>query len=145
MGKSTKVRPKGALAGASVLELYSEIERRKSHLLKLVRRYERLVEQTNALRAKIEASGGFAGGSGLLRRPRARNRVSLATLMQTVLAGKELSVDELTSAVIEKGYKSTSPNLRAIVNKTLITNAKFKRVSRGIYANRPQAGAPRRG
>jgi len=98
-------------------------------------RYQRLLERTNRLRAEIEAQGGFGiGGSGI--HIRARNKIGLAKMMQSVLAGKSLSVDELTTEVINRGFRSTSPKLRAIINQTLIKNPAFKRVSRGVYTNK---------
>lgn len=125
--------PKHKLASVSVRDLYSEIERRKAVIQKLMRRYERLLEQTDRLKEQIEAHGSFAAVGDSSRRRRARNNMSLLEVMEEVLAGKELSVDQVTKAILQKGYKSTSRQFRAIVNRALITNPKFKRVSRGIY------------
>src|SRR5260221_463504 len=97
------IRPKKVLAKVPVQDLYSEIERRKSIVRKLVRRYERLMEQTNRLKVEIEAHGGFGKDGALIKRPRAQNKISLVTVVQSVLAEKELSVDEITREVLNRG------------------------------------------
>jgi hypothetical protein len=44
-----------------------------------------------------------------------------------------MSVKELAEAVQRKGYRSTSPNFRLIVNAALLKGGTFKRVGRGQY------------
>jgi hypothetical protein len=123
-------------------ELYAELQQRKSRAQRLVRRYQRLLEQTNKLRAQIEAEGGSVpGGPALMPgigRVRPVNRMSLADMMQKVLSGKTLSVDEVTKGVLEAGYRTSSSRLRVMVNLTLIKDPRFKRVSRGIYTTAKQ-------
>lgn len=114
--------------------LYAELQQRKSRAQGLLRRYERLLEQTNDLRAQIEAEGGFVpGGPPGSVRVRPVNRMSLVDTMQKVLSGKTLSVDEVTKGVLDAGYKTSSSKLRVMVNLTLIKDPRFKRVSRGVY------------
>jgi len=120
-------------------ELYAELQQRKARAQKLVQRYERLIQQTDKLRAEIEAQGGFVPDvpqATMPARTRPFNKMSLAKVMQKVLAGKQLSVDEVTLGVLEAGYKSSSPRLRSIVNLTLIKDPTFKRVSRGVYTTK---------
>jgi hypothetical protein len=94
-----------------------------------------MVAQANVLRAEIDALGGLRA-SRALGDTRQRNLHTLPSLVRSALAGKRLTVDEITQAVLAGGYVTSSPNLRAIVNKTLITNKAFKRVSRGVYSLR---------
>jgi hypothetical protein len=136
MPKHHKGRQKPILTEVPVEDLQLELERRKAFVRDLLRRYEHLVTESNRLRAEIEKHGGFGGPNALLPRPRPRNRSSLAAVLVQVLKGRELSVDELTRAVLETGYYSTSPNLKAIVHKTLLTSPQFKRVARGVYSVR---------
>jgi hypothetical protein len=120
-------------------DLYAELEQRKARAQSLVRRYERLLQQTDKLRAEIEAHGGFVpevAHAGMPARKRPFNKMSLAKVMQKVLAGKQLSVDEVMQGVLEAGYKSSSARLRSIVNLTLIKDPTFKRVSRGVYTTK---------
>jgi hypothetical protein len=118
-------------------DLYAELQQRKSRAQKLVSKYERLLAQTKELRAQIEAEGGFVPSEplpgGAPGRVRPVNTMSLANTIQKVLAGKTLSVDEVTRKVVEEGYKSSSSKLRVMVNLTLVKDPRFKRVSRGVY------------
>jgi hypothetical protein len=118
-------------------DLYAELQQRKQRAQKLVSRYERLLAQTKELRAQIEAEGGTVPAepppSAALSRVRPLNTMSLANMIQKVLAGKTLSVDEVTQRVVEEGYKSSSSKLRVMVNLTLVKDPRFKRVSRGVY------------
>jgi hypothetical protein len=88
------------------------------------------MERATALRAQIEAAGGCIRGASSAR---TRNETSLVETLAKALAGKTLSVDEATQAVLAAGYRSTSPELRKIVNITLSRSGRFERVGRGRY------------
>lgn len=59
--------------------------------------------------------------------------MSLADALAKALNGKTMSVTELAEEVQRKGYRSTSPNFRLIVNAALLKGDGFKRVGRGQY------------
>src|SRR2546429_331501 len=75
--------------------------------------------------------GGGAGG----RAVRARNAVSVVPPMEGVVrkARKPMRVGEITEKVLAGGYRSTSPQFRAIVNQMLIKEKRFVSAGRGIY------------
>ena len=52
---------------------------------------------------------------------------------QSIRPGKPIRVGEILDGVLESGYRSTSPNFRAIVNQTLIKAKQFVATSRGVY------------
>lgn len=133
---------KRALASVSVVELKAEINRRKKRIHTLVRKRNRLMEQLQRLDSEIEAEGGSefvkmsGAASGGARRGggrRPRNEANLADSMVAVLQGKTMGVTELSEAVQNAGYRTSSPNFRTIVNQTLIKDKRFKRVERGQY------------
>ena len=66
------------------------------------------MERAAALRAAIEAAGGASYASSAIR---IRSKTSLVEALAKALAGKTASVDEATQAVLEAGYRSTSPEL----------------------------------
>jgi hypothetical protein len=91
------------------------------------------IERT--LRSLDEEIRAIGGGTAGLRAVRARNEVSLITAIENVLeaAGKPLRVGEILDGVLDSGYRSTSPNFRAIVNQTLIKEKQFVATQRGMY------------
>ena len=61
--------------------------------------------------------------------------MSLPEAITAVLKGKKaVAVAEIARAVREAGYRSASKSFRSLVNKTLITDKRFRSVSRGRYA-----------
>ena len=84
---------------------------------------------------------GRPPGSGAKRGPgrppgsgRGRNAMSLVESLAATLRGKTMGVSEVSDAVQQAGYKTTSPNFRTIVNQALIGNPKrFRKVARGQY------------
>src|SRR5229473_1219265 len=86
------------LSKISVNDLYGELLQRRARVQKLIRRYERLQAQIQMMRREIEANGGFKAYkvlSGRSSTSRAQNQVPLPKVIQSVLAGKELSIDEI--------------------------------------------------
>ena len=59
--------------------------------------------------------------------------MNLVQALAKVLKGRSMGVTEVSHAVQEAGYRTTSPNFRTIVNQTLIKSPLFKRLSRGQY------------
>lgn len=118
----------------SINELQQMLNRSRTQLTRLMRQRSRLQGQLDGLDRQIEKLGGnaVAGGGG---RVRAKNAVSLADSIAKVLGGngKPMPVREIVSAVRAAGYRSSSPNFRAIVNQTLIKDKRFVAGGRGMY------------
>jgi hypothetical protein len=86
-------------------------------------------------RAEIASLGGAANGR--VGRPpgpgrkRPKNEASLIDALAAVLKGKTMGAAEAMEAVQGAGYRSSSPNFKAMVNGTLIKKKYFRRVERG--------------
>lgn len=126
-------RSGGTLSGMSVHELKRELAKRQRNLTSLHRRRSSLVEKLKALDVEIASLGGAigTGPDGVRRRP--RNDKNLVQALAEALDGKTMSVTEVAEDVQRRGYVTTSPSFRTIVNQTLINSGKFKRVGRGLY------------
>lgn len=66
-------------------------------------------------------------------RKRPRNESNLIEVLAAVLKGKTMGVAEAMEAVQTAGYRSSSPNFKAMVNGSLIKKKYFRRVERGRY------------
>src|SRR4051812_6831856 len=100
----------GGLAGLSVSELRRELIRRERTVGGLVRRRERLIAKVRDLEAKIMEHGGAARGGGLTLRKRPKNDMNLVQALSKVLSDKVMSVTDVSQAVQDAGYKTTSPS-----------------------------------
>ncbi len=123
----------GSLSGLSVHELKRELSRRQRNLTALHRRRSSMMDKIKALDVEIAGLGGVigAGPDGVRRRP--RNDKNLIEALTEALSGKTMSVTDVAEDVQRRGYVTTSPSFRTIVNQTLINSGKFKRISRGQY------------
>ena len=133
------VRTRGGLSGYSVSVLETEIMRRQRKISTLQRKYNRLMTAAGKVERQIMSHGGSVNGSarvhgrGLTGRRRPKNDMNLVEALARVLKGRSMGVTEVSHAVQEAGYRTTSPNFRTIVNQTLIKSNLFKRLSRGKY------------
>jgi len=120
-----------AFGDFSIGQLEKLLETRRTKLQKVVKQRERLARQLRTLDERIRALGGQGSGAGT----RPRNAKSLVAVMEEVLkgAGKPMNVGDITTAVERRGYRSSSPNFRSIVNQTLIKEKQFAQASRGVY------------
>lgn len=116
-------------------DLRRELKRRErrigTHVRRLTKKRERLMQQLASIDAEIAQYGGAIPRGSV--RKRAQNKMNLADALAKVLKSATMSVTEVSEAVQEAGYKTTSPNFRTIVNQTLIKDPRFKRVGRGQY------------
>ena len=65
---------------------------------------------------------------------KAGTQKSLGSLLAEVAKGREsLAVADAAKLVLEKGYKSRTKNFHLAVNKALMRDERFGRVSRGVY------------
>lgn len=128
--KNTAADSGGGLVGLTVHDLRAELARRQRTLSHLQRRRENLAAKLRDLDKQIAAAGGLLGGG----RRRPRNEKNLVDALQEALTGKTFSVTDLSEEVQRRGYMTTSPSFRTIVNQTLINHPdRFKRVARGQY------------
>lgn len=139
MAKSV-MRARRGLSRFTVDALQGELTRRERTIVRLQRRYHRLLAAAGKVERQIQAEGGTARGAGgrarggaVSGRRRARNELSLVEALAKVLKGRTMGVTEVSHAVQRAGYKTASPNFRTIVNQALIKSAAFKKVSRGKY------------
>ncbi len=128
-----------ALTGASTVELRAELARRSRELKRLETRRAKLITQLEEVETEIASYGGpAAGGLTASGRPRKRpkNTMTLEEALARVLKGRTMSVTEVSEAVQEAGYRTSSSTFRTIVNQTLIKSKKFKKVGHGKYTAR---------
>ncbi len=128
--------------GLSIASLQAAIRRHERlinrHLKKLVRKRDSLASALAEVESEIGRAGGrLRVGRGLaslgVGRRRPRNDSNLADALAKTLKNATMSVTEVSEAVQKRGYRTTSPNFRTIVNQTLIKDSRFKRVGRGQY------------
>lgn len=129
----------GGLEAIDMGELQREIMRRERAARGILSKRAALVAKVEALDKVIQEMGlnakaGAAGSFG--RAPRARNSMSLIEALQKLLKGKEMGIPTIVPALPSVGYVSNSPNLRTMVNASLLKKDLFKRVGRGIYTSK---------
>ena len=123
-----------SMNGFTVDQLEQLLNSRRSQLQKLHKQRAKLARKLEQFDQKIARLGGRAGGAMGGGRTRARNAQSLTATLEDILkGGKPMQVGDITDAVLKKGYRSTSPNFRSIVNQTLIKEKQFASAGRGIY------------
>ena len=149
MARARKRR--SSLSSISILDIASELQRRKADLPELKARYEELSAELEQLRTTIAALGGSSAAPaasgrrtrGAAAKParaggkrggrRAKNEGSLPDALAKVLSGNTMSVSDAAEAVLKSGYKSNSKHFRTMVNIALLNKKRFKRVERGQY------------
>jgi hypothetical protein len=121
-----------AASDLSLTQLEHLMRARRRQIDQLLKRRSRLEAQIKAIDERIAALGGPGVGG---RQRRARNPVSLVRAIADILskAGEPMNVGVITEKVLAAGYRSTSPNFRAIVNQTLIKEPQFVSTARGMY------------
>ncbi|HMO24947.1 MAG TPA: hypothetical protein PKB10_01630 [Tepidisphaeraceae bacterium] len=122
-------RPK-ALESLSLSAINKLMREKQQQLAELRKSRRELQSKLDKIDRRIDAlSGGKSGGS-----TRGRNSISLPEAVHQVLAhGKAMPVGDIMEGVLAKGYRSTSPQFRAIVNQVLIKDKRFTKVDRGVY------------
>ena len=86
------------------------------------------------LDASSHETNNAAPGEPMAASPvRPRNESNLVESLKRVLGNKTMTVAEASKAVLESGYRTTSPSFRQIVNLTFIRSGEFERVGRGEY------------
>lgn len=120
------------LESMSMPEIEAQLAVRKRAVARLERRRERLRDQIAEIDAELAGlTGRVPGGGG-----RPRNEFSLGDALAGVLKNKQMSIAEATQAVIDAGYITTAKNFRTMVNQQLISDKRFRKIERGVYARR---------
>lgn len=156
--RRSRGRVSGSLAALSLADLQAELGRRQGALAARAAELEAELEEIRASMgaisgvytavgavsrapasrvAKSTVRRGRRGTLGLTAagkvRRRPKNDMNLVEALVRVLTGRTMSVTEVTQAVQDAGYQTSSANFRTIVNQTLIKSKAFKKVSRGKY------------
>ena len=121
------------IASMSLIEIKGELTRRERSVGALARRHERLLAKIRAVEQQIAELGGGISTGSVSGRSRPRNKMKLVDALAQVLKGKTMSVGDAMEAVQKAGYQTTSPSFRVIVNQSLLSSGRFKRVERGMY------------
>src|SRR5271156_4778047 len=116
----------------NIVQLQRMLDNQKSKLDQLTRSRQKLQKRLDTLDAKISSLGGSPGTNGT----RVRNKVSLNDSIVAVLnrSGSAMSVGDIQKRVLARGYTTSSPNFRSIVNQALIKDQRFAKSGvRGSY------------
>jgi len=97
---------------------------------------ERLRARRAALVRKLAALDEQIARAGLAQGRRFKNKKPLEAALVDAIGRAEMSVTRLAQVVQHRGYRTSSPNFRTIVNQTVINSTRFRRVRRGVYAAR---------
>ena len=132
-----KAATPGGPSRASTLtteELDSELRIRRRKLPGMIAKRDRLLAQAAELSTEIAALGGPEAPStttGTRKRP--QNTRTLPDALYSILRGREMRVSGAAEAVQAAGYQTNSANFTTIVNQTLLSDKRFRKVSHGVY------------
>ena len=131
--------PRPKLSTLKIADLRQEIERRQKLLPKLIVQRDALTREIAKLQGLAtpearKATKPEAAPKETRRRRRAKNKVGLADSLALFLKGKKnVSIADAMEGVLSAGYKTTSGDFRNVVNKTLLTDKRFRNVARGVF------------
>jgi len=137
--------PRSKLAGFSLAQLKAEVRRRIREIGRLVRQrneLERLLHEIGKLAGRPGRKGGKKAhrtakkrGKAAKKAGRKKRGASLADALAKVLADKGgVKVAEATKLVRAAGYQTKAKNFPGIVSQTLRSDARFRKVRRGVFA-----------
>ena len=130
----------------TIAELRAELAAKEKQVSKLRAQRQKVMKRLAALDRDIAVLGGRAVTGKpkaakkakrriAARKRRSRSLPSLADVLAKVLAGKgAVKVADARKLAIAAGYRSTSSQFGNIVSQALITDKRFRKVSRGVYA-----------
>ena len=131
--------PRSKLSTMSIADLRQEIGRRQKLLPKLIAQRDALSREITELQSLAtpearKAAKPEAAPKKTRRRHRAKNKVGLADALAGFLKGKaKVTIGEAMEGVLAAGYKTKSSDFRSVVNNMLLTDKRFKKVSRGEF------------
>ena len=132
--------PRSRLSAMTIADLRQEIERRQKLLPKLIAQRDALNREIAELQGLATPEARKAGKPEAApkrprRRHRAKNKVGLADALAVFMKGKKkVAIGEAMEGVLAAGYKSNARNFRSVVNNMLLTDKRFKKVGRGVFA-----------
>ncbi len=118
---------------ASIADLERQIEERRSQVLELCQRRDKVQAELDRIDAELQ---NIVSGASVRRTRLAKNSTSLKTLVAQILGKtrKGLSLDELVSKVQESGYESNSANFKGVVYQSLYNRDDIVRDTKtGLY------------
>jgi hypothetical protein len=127
------------LSTIAISVLQQEIRRRQKMLPKLIAQRDALNREIAELQGLAEPAAQRDAKPKAATKPaarrRAKNKISLADALSQFSKGKaNITVGEAMEGVLAAGYKTKSKAFRAIVNKTLLQDKRFKNVGRGEFS-----------
>ena len=131
--------PRSKLSTLNIADMRQEIERRQKLLPKLIAQRNALSREITELQGLVAPEAGKAAKPEAVpkktrRHRRAKNKVGLADALAGFLKGKKkVAIGEAMEGVLAAGYKTTSKEFRKVVNKTLLTDKRFKKIGRGVF------------
>lgn len=131
--------PRRGLTNVPLAVLQKEILRRQKLLPQLIAQRDGLDRQIAEIQGLEAVETGKEAAPKAphkaRRRRRARNKIGLADALAACLKGKtKVTVAEAMEGVLAAGYKSKASDFRQLVNRTLLTDNRVKRVGRGEFA-----------
>ena len=130
--ESTARSTRSDLKHLSDTELKVQLKAREREIRKLSTRRSRLTAQLERINAEyLHLTGRAPSGH---KRP--RNTANLGDSLAKAMKRGHFTVPEAAEAVQAAGYKTTATttNFRVIVNQRLISDPRFKKIRRGVYA-----------
>jgi|GEM_PF-1357965 len=130
---------RNTLKNIETTKLLAELDRRRAVLAEeraeLMALVGEIDEHLAALNENQLQSTRRSKRTAMKRRRTRSGSGSLADTLHVVLSGKKMSVTQAAEVALASGYttKSSAKNFRVMVNQTLTKDARFKRVSRGVY------------
>jgi hypothetical protein len=132
--------PRPKLSTLNTADLRQEIEHRQKLLPKMIAQRDALNREIATLQGLAtpqarKAAKPEAVPKKTRRRRQAKNKIGLADALSVFMKGKKkVAIGEAMEGVLAAGYKTKSRNFRQVVNKTLLTDKRFKNVARGVFA-----------
>ena len=131
--------PRAKLSNVSLSQLVGELKKRQSKLADMIAQRDALSREITELQGLAAPEAGKAAKPEAVpkktrRHRRAKNKVGLADALAGFLKGKKkVAIGEAMEGVLAAGYKTTSKEFRKVVNKTLLTDKRFKKIGRGVF------------
>jgi len=143
--------PKGTKGSMSIAELQKAIAKAEKRVQTLERRRARLLAQLEGVEADI---ANLTGKAGLVpksaqseekpkrkkkgRKAAKKRRTRAGSLPDTIAkvlkaADDPMNAPQIAEAVLQKGYKTKSKNVTALVRESISRVPGIKKVSRGLY------------
>ena len=132
--------PRPKLSTMSIAALRQEIERRQKLLPKLIAQRDALNREIADLQGSAAAQAQKAAKPAVAptktrKRRMPKNTLRLADALAVFMKGKKkVTIGDAMEGVLAAGYKSNARDFRSVVNNMLLTDKRFKKTGRGVFA-----------